>query len=584
MMRNFVAQGAADAHMISSLMYSKKIDEAIEGMRKEAFSDFSADPEKARRFYNELMLRHAAGMAYEHSNMAETIKTATSMMMLSLSPSYYLTNMTQPWVLSVPYMAGEHSYAKVNAEMLKSYGEVAKAWGDLNVIDPLDLSKVSSDVRTAIEELANRGRIDIGVDKEIGEFHSLKAGKVSNAFDKSGAVIRALSQKIESINRVSTAAAAYRLAVAKGKSHEQAVDYADKVIRVTHGTYDGFNAPRWMRGPVASTITQFKKFQLMQVTLLWKLLKNSISKADTKEAKLERAVARRQFAFTMWHTMALAGLRGMPGMTAATFLWNLIVGAMDDDDEPEDIEQEIRDAIGKDYAELILTGAPSLAGIDISDRVGMGQAFSIMPYTDIKFSREGFFSALAGLLGPGAALVGKAGDAANALYKYGDYYGALGKLLPNGIDDAYAAVREATGGVKRGGDTVIDPEDIDFAQTFARAMGVMTTERAERLRKQDRNYSVREALKNRSGQITRAYVEARDNGDAQARKAAEEDWKALQEERERLGEKKQPLSNLLKAYRARETKRKSIVKGVEYSPKSEALRRAQEEAEAEDEE
>jgi len=584
MMRNFVAQGAADAHMISSLMYSKKIDEAIEGMRKEAFSDFSADPEKARRFYNELMLRHAAGMAYEHSNMAETIKTATSMMMLSLSPSYYLTNMTQPWVLSVPYMAGEHSYAKVSAEMLKSYGEVAKAWGDLNVIDPLDLSKVSSDVRNAIEELANRGRIDIGVDKEIGEFHSLKAGKVSNAFDKSGAVIRAMSQKIESINRVSTAAAAYRLAVAKGKSHEQAVDYADKVIRTTHGTYDGFNAPRWMRGPVASTITQFKKFQLMQVTLLWKLLKNSISKADTREAKLERAVARRQFAFTMWHTMALAGLRGMPGMTAVIFLWNLIVGAMDDDDEPEDIEQEIRDAIGKDYAELILTGAPSLAGIDISDRVGMGQAFSIMPYTDIKFSREGFFSALAGLLGPGAALVGKAGDAANALYKYGDYYGALGKLLPNGIDDAYAAVREATGGVKRGGDTVIDPEDIDFAQTFARAMGVMTTERAERLRKQDRNYSVREALKNRSGQITRAYVEARDSGDAEARKAAEEDWKALQVERERLGEKKQPLSNLLKAYRARETKRKSIVKGVEYSPKSEALRRAQEEAEAEDEE
>lgn len=584
MMRNFVAQGAADAHMISSLMYSKKIDEAIEGMRKEAFSDFSADPEKARRFYNELMLRHAAGMAYEHSNMAETIKTVTSMMMLSLSPSYYLTNMTQPWVLSVPYMAGEHSYAKVNAEMLKSYGEVAKAWGDLNVIDPLDLSKVSSDVRTAIEELANRGRIDIGVDKEIGEFHSLKAGKVSNAFDKSGAVIRAMSQKIESINRVSTAAAAYRLAVAKGKSHEQAVDYADKVIRTTHGTYDGFNAPRWMRGPVASTITQFKKFQLMQITLLWKLLKNSISKADTREAKLERAVARRQFAFTMWHTMALAGLRGMPGMTAVTFLWNLIVGAMDDDDEPEDIEQQIREAIGKDYAELILTGAPSLVGIDISDRVGMGQAFSIIPYTDIKFSREGFFSALAGLLGPGAALVGKAGDAANALYKYGDYYGALGKLLPNGIDDAYAAVREATGGVKRGGDTVIDPEDIDFAQTFARAMGVMTTERAERLRKQDRNYSVREALKNRSGQITRAYVEARDSGDAEARKAAEEDWKALQVERERLGEKKQPLSNLLKAYRARETKRKSIVKGVEYSPKSEALRRAQEEAEAEDEE
>jgi len=582
MMRNFVAQGAADAHMISSLMYSKKIDEAIDEMRKEAFSDFNAEPEKARRFYNELMLRHASGMAYEHSNMAETIKTATSMMMLSLSPSYYLTNMTQPWVLSVPYMAGEHSYAKVNAEMLKSYGEVAKAWGEANVLQPLELDKVSADVRGALEELANRGRIDIGVDKEIGEFHSLKAGAASNLFDKTGSVIRALSQKVESINRVSTAAAAYRLAKESGKTHEQAVEYADKVIRATHGTYDGFNAPRWMRGPVLSTITQFKKFQLMQVTLLWKLFKNSLAKGDSTEAKLERAVARRQLGFTMWHTVALAGLRGLPGMTAATFLWNLIVGAMDDDDEPEDIEQQIRDAIGKDYAELLLTGAPSLAGIDISDRIGMGQAFSIIPYTDIKFSREGFYTALAGLLGPGAALVGKAGDAAAALQKNGDFYDALGKLLPNGLDDGYAAFREATKGVKSGGDVVIEPEDIDFGQTFARTMGIMTTERAARLRESNRQYDLRDAFKRRSGQITRDYIEAKDAKDTKAQADARAAWKKLQAERKAAGERVQPLSNLLRAYKARNTKLKSTVKGVQYSPRSEALRRAQEEAAAEE--
>lgn len=583
MMRNFVAQGAADAHMVSSMMFSKKIDDAINDMRKEAFSDFNDEPEKARRFYNELMLRHASGMAYEHSNMAETIKTATSMMMLSFSPSYYLTNLTQPWVLSVPYMAGEHSYAKVNAEMLKSYGEIAKSWGDLNAIQPLDLDKISEDVRDAIQELANRGRIDIGVDKEIGAFHSLKAGQVSNAFDKAGSVIRALSQKVESINRVSTAAAAYRLAKESGKSHEQAIEYADKVIRATHGTYDGFNAPRWMRGPVLSTITQFKKFQLMQVTLLWKLFQNSLSKADTKEAKLERAVARRQLAFTVWHTMALAGLRGMPGMTAAVFLWNMIVGAMDDDDEPEDIEKEIRDAIGKDYADLIMTGAPSLGGMDISDRIGMGQAFSIIPYTDVKFSRDGFYSALAGLLGPGAALIGKAGDAANAMYKYGDYYGALGKMLPNGIDDGYAAFREATKGVKNGGDVVIEPEDIDFGQTFARAMGVMTVERAKRLNETSRQYDLREAFKNRSSQITRDFIEAKDAGDSAAMADAREAWKKLQAERKAAGERVQPMSNLLRAYKARNTKLKSTVKGVQYSPKSEALRRAQEEAAAEDE-
>lgn len=582
MMRNFVAQGAADAHMISSLMHSKKVDETVESMRKEAFSDFNADPEKARRFYNELMLRHAAGMAYERSEMAEVIKSATSMFMLSLSPSYYLTNLTQPWVLSVPYMAGEHSYAKVTAEMIRSYGDVAKAWKDTGVTDALNLDNVAADVRDVIQELANRGRIDIGVDKEIGEFHSLKEGKLSNAFDKAGTIIRAASQKVESVNRVSTAAAAYRLAKDAGKTHEQAVDYADKVIRLTHGTYDGFNAPRWMRGPVLSTVTQFKKFQLMQLTLLWKMAKESMSKADTKEAKIERAVARRQLWFTMWHTMGLAGLKGMPAMTAVVFLANLIKGAMDDDDEPADIEQDIRDAIGKDYADLLMTGVPSLAGIDISDRVGMGQVASIIPYSDVKFSREGFYTALAGLLGPGAALVGKAGDAANALYKYGDYYGAVGKLLPNGLDDAYMAYREATKGVKSGGDTVIDPADIDWGQTFARGMGVMTVERAERLRTQSHRYDMIGAFKNRSHEITRDYVEAMDAGDTEAKAKARADWKKLQDERKAAGEKVQPLSNLMRAYKTRNTKRKATVKGIQYAPKSEALRQAQEDAASEE--
>ena len=43
--------------------------------------------------------------------------------------------------------------------------------------------------------------------------------------------------------------------------------YAGKVIYDTHEDYTGFNAPRVMRNPVGRVLTQFRKFQLLQLSL-----------------------------------------------------------------------------------------------------------------------------------------------------------------------------------------------------------------------------------------------------------------------------------------------------------------------------
>lgn len=579
MMRNFVSQGVAEANLIASMMYSGKVEQALREMRAQAFSDRQADPEKAARYYNEIALRHASSLGDAPNNFAELVKSVTSTMMLAFSPSYYMTNLTQPWVLSVPYMAGEHNYDKVVAEMLKSYEEVNKAWKDVPLLSALNLENLSPDVRKELEVLSERGQIDIGMNKELGQFTSLNKNVVENSFNKVGNVIRATSQKVESINRVSTAAAAVRLAKEKGLTSEQAIEYAGKVIRLTHGPYDSFNAPRWMRGPFLSTITQFKKFQLMQLTLIGKLVSGSVSQADTADAKLERAIMRRQLAYTLGHTAVLTGVKGTFGYAAITFMINTILNAIaDEDDEPADIEKLMYEKLG-DVADVIMSGAPALAGLDISDRIGMGQALSVIPYVEPELSRQGYEKALVGIMGPGVAAFGKLVDGLGTIYS-GDYLRGLELMLPNGLDDGIKAFRESTEGVKtRKGDVLLKPEEMSFGESFATAMGLRTTKVSERYRKQDDVKKIDQFYKDKTGELKREYLEAKDAGDEAKEDQVRARWRNIQDAREAAGLNRQPMSTLLKARAERKRQEEMTAGGVQYRAKDRRFQLAEEDEE-----
>ena len=55
---------------------------------------------------------------------------------------------------------------------------------------------------------------------------------------------RVAAERVELVNRIVTATAAYRLAKQSGMSEQAAIDYSDKAVYQTHGDYSGFNAPR----------------------------------------------------------------------------------------------------------------------------------------------------------------------------------------------------------------------------------------------------------------------------------------------------------------------------------------------------
>jgi hypothetical protein len=456
MLRSFSTQGRADAHFLASAKYNPQTSEAVVKMRQQA-KEGGNQLEKSDAF-KEIMARHTQSMRYEQGgwfDVAANTSRITSIWMLATNPMYYLQNMTQPFVLSLPFMTGKHNWTDASGQLMRSYFQLGDLLKSAKVGEGFDFTKVSKDKaeQDMILKLVDRGRIDIGMDTELGQVKLEGDNVVGKAANRTDQVLRSLSQKVEAVTRVSTALAAYRLEIKAGSTPAQALEYADEVISQTHGDYSRINAPRLFNTPGGKVALQFRKFQLIQLTLLSKLVYNSFANSN----KAEKAAARKILTYTLAHTGVLAGVVGMPGFAAAAFIANKLGDLFGDDDEPYNLENELRKMLGGgDVARLVMRGAPTLAGADLSGKLGMGNALSILPYTDFDATREGFNAIATGLTlgatgGLGARVFQALGD-----IKDGDYYRGLMGLSPTGVSQAMKAFVEAgQGETNRRGDVLV---------------------------------------------------------------------------------------------------------------------------------
>jgi hypothetical protein len=308
---------------------------------------------------------------------------------------------------------------------------------------------------------------------------------------------------------------------------------------------------------------QFRKFQLIQLTLLSKLFYNSFANSN----KAEKAAARKILTYTLAHTGVLAGVVGMPGFAAAAFIINKLADAFGDDDEPYNLENELRKMLGGgDVARMVMRGAPTLAGADLSGKLGMGNALSILPYTDFDANREGFNAIATGLTlgatgGLGARVFQGLGD-----IKDGDYYRGLMGLAPIGISQAIKAGVEAyQGETNRRGDVLVSADEISTFETFAKAVGWPTSAVAERRFDRQVAFDNKEAFESKASKIKNEYTRAVRGNDSEARRAAIEKWQRLQTSRKEAGFKPQPLSTLMKAPQEQAKRERNTAGGVQFN-------------------
>ena len=563
MIRSFAQQGRADANFMASVKYNPQVQDALQQMRTQAKT---GDRGRKSEIFNELAKRYLQSLEYIPRPWIGKLTRMSSLYYLATSPAYYLQNLTQPWMMSVPAIAGKHDYLKASGALFKAYTELGGVMKSAKLLkQQFDFNQVPSDVRDAIKELVNRGKIDIGLDTEMGEFKvegdSYVAQKISNA-DKA---LRLAVQKVESINRLSTAMAAYRLELAANKGDKQAaIDYADRILTETHGDYTSFNAPRAFNTGLGKVALQFRKFQLIQLSFYAKLINDSLTGTD-------RAAARKTLAYSLGHTALLAGTMGLPGYAAIAWAIGALFGS---DDEPYDLTREIRKAIGDEQvANLVLRGAPTLLGADLSGKVGAGNMLSIQPFSQADLSTNAGRAEYVGTLFLGAAggMTSRMIDGLGLMLS-GDYQRGLEQTMPKGVSDAMKAYRIANDGMtRRNGDIILPPDEVSTMDALFQAIGVQPVKQTVAYERQTDMKETTENFTERATKIKNDYVKAARKGDTEAQGKAREAWTNLQAAKQRNGVKSSPLSDLMRAPAEQAKRERMTIGGVQYTANTRQL-------------
>ncbi len=557
MMRAFATNGRSTAHFIANLKMGSSVDDALASMQKEVKVN-KPGREERQRYFNEIMKRHTMGLVYDPSPFVDKALATSSYYMLLSNPSYFIVNAVQPWMMSVPTMGGRFGLGKAASAMAKAYGEVWKVRKDVNGTADLDSEfKLPDDVKAAVTDLAERGIISIELEHELGKFESDGKGKVGDAVEFALGKVRGAAQFVETYNRLTTAIAAYRLAKGSGMAEKAATDYAASVINDTHGDYNGFNYPRFMRTDLGRIVTQFRKFQLIQISLYTRLIRQAFSGATPAE----KTAAQWALAYNTMTLAAVGGASALPIGLAAT----VALAVVGDDDEPNDPRAFLIKQVGQEWADLLYGGVSQAVGVPLGERLGAGQMLSLLPYTDLSLTKDGFNGLLRGLSGPlVGGVVGKMWEGMG-LFASGDQWKGTEMMLPTGVANFMKAYRFFNEGVtNRNGDVLIAPDALSGGAIFGQAIGAPTSTIKDRMANAASVFESDTFYKNRTSEIKRGYTEAVRSGDTEATAELRDKWNKLQEARVRNGYKKQPLSELLKAPQEQRKREARTSGGVQY--------------------
>lgn len=567
MLRAFASKGKADAHFMSALQHTGKVQDALNEMRNEAHGTDETRAGRADRtnVFNEILGRYAGSMDYRPTPVQDKLLMLNSVWQLLLRPAYYLQNATQTWAMSLPILAGRHgNYFKAAGAVSDAYSDLADGFGKDSAVKgfisgefDIDAMPIKADEKAALKKLLELGILDIGLQRELGYFES-RGGLSQPAVDATHK-LSTLVKSVETANRVTAALAAYRLAGGGTKGLEE----AKYIVRTTHGDYSGFNAPS-LYNKLPKLVVQFRKFQIIQLSIFARLVNQSF-KGETKEV---RAAAKASFTYMMGHYFVMAGALGMPAMST---IGMVMAAAFGDDEEPEDFELMARRAIGdEDIADILLKGAPTLAGMDLSGMLGAGNVTSILPFTDVKLdSKKGYAETMLGLLGPALGATGPKIAEGIGYMQRGDLYRGFERVLPNGLTNALKAYREATQGASNKlGDMTLSPEEISLWDTFLTSMSIrsQTTAKAQFLTSQKIEFE--NFYKERTAEIRQRYVRAWEDGDGDTMADMRTEWQDVQMSKARNGFAKQPLSDLTRAPREQQKRERNTQEGVQFNRNS----------------
>lgn len=516
-MYSFVSASSRNAWTTSRLENATDLAEAM-------VKASSSDDYDERIVGNELVKRYAQSLEYKESNaLIDAASNLSYITNLGFSPGYYMQNMLQPWMISLPVMAGRFGVRNASTAMSDATVDVVKAIhatikeGKVNGNweMPLDLSKFSKTEQELLERMVSEGRIDITMRADMGS-GSTATGEVSHYLQRASELSSLPAHMVEVTNRVATALAAFRLVQRNGGNVDEALAYAEKVVVQTHVDYSVENAPRFMSpssmGGFGKLAFQFKRYQQAMVFLWFKLVIDSV-----RHGRKEDALA---LLYLSGSNFAMAGLSGLPIAAPMGLALAGLSAAFGDEEDDEDwgemLWSGVRGVIGETATDVLRKGVPTAIGIDISSKVGQGGILSPIFKMPNANTGEGVVSGLGFQLvfGASGAMLGNWADA--VMLSKDNPALAVQKLMPRGAKDFMEAVRRDYDGLTdRKGKVLLDEAEVDFGDTLVKALGL---ESVKVTNLYDRRSAIMDAEYARQDVRTRLmskYTKARIAGDAE---------------------------------------------------------------------
>ena len=558
MLRAVATKGRADAHYLSQMKNRHELNTVLRTLTEKANVKDEKIQER-KSLINEIIARHTAAMEHDETPWQDKAMAISSAWHLATSPRYYLQNLTQPAMVSIPLMAGRHGYARAWRALISSYSVLSPHVSTRDFwAGKIDLKafNLPADETEMLKYAQDHNLLDVGMAYDAGHWDATSKGSKYAA--EITHFFRTKSGQVEVINRVSSSLAAFRLAKEDGSTSEQAQASAMAILNDTQFNYSKLNAPRYFN-KVYKPVSQFRKYQIYQLALVGRLLMSSTLGSNVEE----KYVARKALGYMFAQLGVVSGAVGLPGAQLAGVLGSALFG---DEDEPLDGERWLERAFGSsDTARTLLRGVPTAAGLEMSG-LGLGTLLNPIPFADYTQldTEAGLEKTVFSALGPVGGVAQKFVRAARSL-ENGDYLRAAVDGAPSGVSYALKAYSQSQRGLtKRNGDQLLSPEEISYTNEVLQALGFPPTVvlNAQRLTSQAHEFD--QYFKSRTAQIKFAYTQALKAGDTDTAQGAKASWDALQTAKRHSGIQVSPLGDLLRAPAEQRKRERATLKGVQY--------------------
>lgn len=458
------------------------------------------------------------------------VDTAKNLMFLNFLGGNFKTaavNLTQNLITGYPRLGVELGFKHAATSFIRDAGKAL-----CHQISDGKAKSITPEEKAFLQDFYDRGITRDNFMREM--MGDLTGGRMSYAWRQFSRVMAWPMSAAERFNRTSLALAAYRAARAgkvvntetlerfgyqKGQKFDEqsARDFAAGLVTDSHYLYGKANRPEIFRhgdvGKVASSFYTFRSFTHNTLEF-WRTL--------FKMGWRGKAAV----GISLGMTATLGGLVSVPLWSTVMTVWRQLFA--DGDDPERKLYNWAYKNGGKNAADVLFYGMPSMAGVTISGSLGMELPILQDLKGDKPWGRQILSSGME-IFGVPVAMLEKIGNTFESAGK-GDYWRATEEALPTAASNVMKAIRLADEGMTtRSGKPIADgtgrPAKLSKPEAVAKALGFQPVSQSKAFDAHKGQSDVEAFKKNKQDELVTRYLKAFRAKDMAAKEEVLRDWR-----------------------------------------------------------